>query len=76
VTKLEQVSPERAQATARRARHFGCYDYAAIKRIVEDGLDREPLPETCPPASNTPQAPRFARPMSELIHPEEPHECH
>jgi transposase len=76
VTRLEQVSVERAQATARRAHHFGCHDYAAIKRILQEGLDHEPLPTTPPPTPTALPAPRFARPMSELMHKEESHECH
>lgn len=45
VTHLEGFPRERAQATAQRALHFGCTDYASIKNILKKGLDLEPLPE-------------------------------
>jgi len=45
VTHLESFPARRAKAAARRARHFGCTDYASIKNILKKGIDLEPLPE-------------------------------
>lgn len=44
VTHLEGHPRHRAQATARRALHFGCLDYRSIKNILKQGIDLEPLP--------------------------------
>lgn len=45
VRHLEDFPPERAQAAARRALHFGSLEYRDIKSILRKGLDLEPLQE-------------------------------
>lgn len=60
VTHLETFPKERACAACLRAEHFGCYGYSAVRNILRQGLDLEPLPHAQPPAS-APSAPRFAR---------------
>ena len=45
VRHLETFPPERAQAAARRALHFGNLEYRDIKSILRKGLDLEPLEE-------------------------------
>jgi hypothetical protein len=68
VTHLEKFPRERAAAACVRAQHFGCRSYGAIKSILRQGLDIEPLPSTtCTPVPQL-AAPRFARSMSELLH--------
>jgi transposase len=67
VVLLAGVSPERANAACRRAMHFGALGYRPLKRILDEGLDREPyagLWVESPPAEATP---RFARPVSEFV---------
>jgi transposase len=63
VLRLEKVAPERARAACARASHFGSYSYAAVRAILERGLDLEPLP-SAPVATSAeaPARPRFARP--------------
>jgi transposase len=61
VTHLETFPVERARAACRRAEHFGCYGYGALKNILRQGLDLEPLPEAQPQTPALP-TPRFARP--------------
>jgi hypothetical protein len=61
VRHLEGVPAARAQAACTRARHFGRYDFPAIKGILAQALDQQPLP---PPAAALPPplaASRFAR---------------
>ena len=43
VSHLANFPPERAEAAAKRARHFGSRSYVALKNILRQGLDREPL---------------------------------
>jgi hypothetical protein len=43
VTHLAKHPKERAEAAARRARHYDCRSYVAIKNILRQGLDLEPL---------------------------------
>jgi hypothetical protein len=48
-----------------RAQHYGARSYGAIKNILRQGLDLQPVASS----STTPLAqPRFARSVSELIH--------
>ena len=68
VTHLERFPPERAQRACLRARHYGSYGYAALKKILRDGIDLEPLPSEGTPPAKPESAPRFARPMSEIVH--------
>ncbi len=65
---LETVSPERAQAACARALHFGNLRVTAVARILERELDRVPLPTEAAPLGAL-AAPRFARPVSELLPP-------
>lgn len=69
VTHLEKFPRERAVAACLRAQHFGALSYGAIKTILRQGLDLEPL-SPAPATTPTPQlaSPRFARSMSELLH--------
>jgi transposase len=67
VTHLETFPRERAVAACRRARHFGNYTYGAIKTILRQGLDMQPLPGAeVPPAQLA--HPRFARAITDLLH--------
>jgi hypothetical protein len=70
VTHLERFPVERAQRACLRARHFGSYRYSALKTILRDGLDLEPLPSVTAPAPGASARPRFARPISDLLHQE------
>lgn len=66
VTHLEKFPRERAVAACERARHFGARSYGAIKNILRQGLDLQPLSASSTSAA-LPQ-PRFARDIRELIH--------
>ena len=68
VTHLEKFPRERAAAACIRAQHFGCRNYGAIKNILRQGLDLEPLPSTTSAPAAQLAVPRFARSMSELLH--------
>lgn len=78
VTHLEAFPVHRAQAAARRAHAYGNLSYAAIKRILRDALDLQPLPTFVAPAYGRIPEPRFARTASELLakHHEAEHEPH
>jgi hypothetical protein len=67
VTHLEKFPVERAVAACLRAHHFGSYTYSVIKNILRQGLDLQPVAST--PTSGPLPAPRFARPIGELLHP-------
>jgi transposase len=69
VTHLEKFPVERARRACARAHHFGSYGYGALKTILRDALDLQPLPTTTPPAP-PPATPRFARKVSDLYSPE------
>ncbi len=62
VLLLERLPPERANVISRRASFYGATKPAAIERILEKGLDREPLP-TLANAHGALESPRFARPF-------------
>jgi transposase len=62
VLLLERLPPERANAISRRASFYGATKPAAIERILDKGLDREPLPTLAHP-NGTLESPRFARPF-------------
>jgi hypothetical protein len=66
VTHLENFPVERAMATCLRAHHVGSYEYRVIKNIFRRGLDLQPVTST--PTSGPLPAPRFARPIGELLH--------
>jgi hypothetical protein len=58
VSHLELHPTVRAEATCARARHFDNRSYAAIKNILRQGLDREPLVQE---SRRWSQGSRFAR---------------
>jgi hypothetical protein len=68
VTHLEKFPRERAVAACLRAQHFGALSYGAIKTILRQGLDLEPLSSTATTPAPQLESPRFARSMSELLH--------
>ncbi len=76
---LEGFPRERAAAACARARHYASYGYPALKRILSQALDRQPLP-AAPPALPPPlAAPRFARDLEAqltLLHTEARHASH
>lgn len=59
VTLLEAHPPARARATAKRALHFGCTEYAGIKSILRRGLDLVPFSQE--PTRAWASGSRFAR---------------
>ncbi len=67
VTHLERFPVERAVATCLRAHHYGSYTYGVIKNILRQGLDLQPVTSTRTTSGALP-APRFARPIGELLH--------
>jgi hypothetical protein len=66
VAYLEKFPRERANAAARRASFFGSYSYQAIKNILLQALDLEPLP-TSASKSAWKGKPRFARDITTLV---------
>jgi transposase len=51
ILRLEEtVGAQRLEAACARALYFGDPQYRRIKQILNAALDREPLPETAPPA--------------------------
>jgi hypothetical protein len=59
----ERFGPKRLEAACARAVRFDDPAYMTVKRILEQGLDRETLPATDPP----PPAVAFVRSASELL---------
>jgi transposase len=57
----------RLEAACRRALHFDELGYRTLKRILDKGLEGEPLPET-EPAPHSQQTYLFARSGSEIFH--------
>jgi transposase len=62
-----KYGPKRLEAAARRALLFGETSYGTVKRILEKGLENDPLPEALalPPTEKRTYA--FARPGSEIF---------
>lgn len=60
----EQYGPERLEAACRRGLAFGEASYTTVKRILQQGLDQQPLPERRAP----PPARRFVRSAQEFAH--------
>lgn len=60
VTHLEKFPAQRAEAAARRALHYGSYNYRSLKNMLLRGLDLEPLPQDSPTRAWS-QGSRFAR---------------
>lgn len=67
VGHLQSFPVARARAAARRALHFGCLEYGAIKNILRKGLDLEPWAEACEERAWS-QGSRFARKPTEALH--------
>jgi len=63
---VEKYGLARLEAACRRARYFDEVGYRTLKRILEKGLEREPLPELAP-ARLAPPTFRFARSGSEIF---------
>jgi len=68
VRLLETVPPERARAACARASHFAAFSFQALKRILDRGLDQEPIHDVVPFPAPTGARPRFARPLADIIH--------
>jgi len=65
---LETVGAPRAGLACRRASCFGAYRYGALKRILERGLESQPLPDDVLVPDDEPLSnPRFARDIRELL---------
>jgi hypothetical protein len=60
VTHLEKFPEERARAACRRATFYGATSYQAIRDMLRQGLDLQPLPETNNSAQSE-WSPKFAR---------------
>jgi hypothetical protein len=50
----KQHGDERLEAACRRACYFGSYSYKSIESILQNQLDREPLPKPSTQAQMTP----------------------
>jgi transposase len=61
----ETVGADRLEAACARALYFADPRYRRIKDILNAALDREPLPQDCPPGMAQPFA--FARPAAEFF---------
>ena len=62
----EKYGSPRLEAACRRALHFDDIGYGTVKRILDRGLDREPLPADAP-ALPAKQTYLFARSGSEIF---------
>jgi len=63
-------SPERLERACARALHFGAADYVTVKRILQAGLDQQPLPAPPPTTTGASSPPRhytFVRQASEFV---------
>jgi transposase len=68
VTHLEPFPKDRANRACARALAYGNFKVGAIKTILRNALDLEPLDETEPPIPSAKlEAPRFARSIAELV---------
>jgi transposase len=69
VLRLEQkYGSRRLEKACCRALHFDEVTWHAVKRILENGLETEPLPQAPPPTAQ--RSFTFARPGSEIFFPE------
>lgn len=67
VTHLETFPKHRAEAASKRAAFYANYEYRAIKQILTDGLDAQPLPPVALPATDSAASPRYARNIQQLL---------
>ena len=68
VTHLERFPQDRAEATSRRASHFGTFSYQGVKNILLRALDLEPLPAGTASTGSPQESFRYARSAAELLH--------
>jgi len=68
VTHLERFPRERAEATSRRASHFGTFSYRGVKNILVRALDFEPLPAGAALPGSPQESFRYARSAAELLY--------
>lgn len=66
VPALEALTPDRARSVVTRARRFACFKPDAIKRIIRDELDLEPL-EGAPVDPGWASSPVYARNAEEFL---------
>lgn len=71
VTHLEGFPPHRARGACERAAFYGNTSYRSIKTLLARALDLEPLPTVVSPKHGALETPRFARPITDLLHLEE-----
>lgn len=62
----DKYGPQRLEAACRRGQVFGDTSYAVLKRVLERGLESDPLPELEPAVVPRPSY-LFARPGSEIF---------
>ena len=67
VRLLTEYPPHRREAACRRAGFYASYRYGALKKILVQGLDLEPLPTAVVPTHGRVEKPRFARTAAELL---------
>jgi transposase len=61
-----RTSPERLEAACGRALAFDSADYSTVRRILADGLDRQPVAAAAPPQA-PPRSYRFVRGAAEFV---------
>jgi hypothetical protein len=67
MVSLLEKNPEHAVGACLRASFYGNFTFGAIKRIVAEGLDLQPLPTVVMPVYGHLERPRFARRPVELL---------
>lgn len=73
---LESYPLERARAACSRASFYGITSYGAVKKILQKGLDRQPLPTAVELPSGCLSEPKYARNLSELLANAREESCH
>lgn len=63
----KRYSAPRLEAAAARALTFGAFTYQAVKRILEQGLDRHPQPPLQEEQPPLPRAYLYARPIDDFV---------
>jgi transposase len=64
---FESVGVERSRATCRRASYYANFSHAGVKKILQDGLDRQPLPLAIINSTSNLIAPKFARSLAQVL---------